>query len=665
MDCINVPYWAVSLFPFIDYFSAHLPAGGLFESQVLPPGWWLWNQLSGADGRMRKQQLLEDMQGIQSLLLEENKRKDNKLKILRGEVFTVVFEKTEENGKYRWSHLRRVMSNCLKVTVGFDHAFNLVANMGGMGGSQDAYGLEKLVAEELGKQVHGYMTRIGFDLLSFAASTLVHIYTLCGNIEKTRHVFNEMLRPDLVPWTSLIIGYVQNAQADEALQFSGLLFKSRTQPDHITFVGVPSICTHVDLASVSPCTETSQISRGVEHAGATEVIFSEVENENPKEADWFPAPERQERIAQLQAKLFHAAAPPSLAVQMDGSYILGEVDALEWVYHEREVYPIWLCPHRLYKLPVETMIYPEPGFELPRKQGLAYYPIDTARRRMMMISGEAVKYKSSFDAFSQILKNEGARSLFKGAGCVLSEVEFSLIPTSAHAWLSKAPSKALVDFPDPSTHMIKEFPRMPTPSDPDIQITNLFQRAKPLDMRSPRSFSLKHYPSEALKHNGSLYAQIRHLKVMANADTPDDDLTARNNGAQGVGLCRTEHMFFASDERMKGELWISLFMNGKVIFKTGKWRRRKPQEQFFDVPAEEDPEVHLGQLKRCCGEWRATAPGHLQRLLKLFHVPWQRKLYLRLRIYERVSKGISEILELAFCKIFQIRAHLEYSHKPK
>ena len=35
---------------------------------------------------------------------------------------------------------------------------------------------------------------------------------------------------------------------------------------------------------------------------------------------------------------------------------------------------------------------------------------------MMMTSGEAVKYKSSFDAFSQILKNEGPKSLFKGAG---------------------------------------------------------------------------------------------------------------------------------------------------------------------------------------------------------------------------------------------------------
>jgi solute carrier family 25 (adenine nucleotide translocator) protein 4/5/6/31 len=48
--------------------------------------------------------------------------------------------------------------------------------------------------------------------------------------------------------------------------------------------------------------------------------------------------------------------------------------------------------------------------------GLASYPIDTVRRRMMMTSGEAVKYKSSFDAFQQIVKNEGTKSLFKGAG---------------------------------------------------------------------------------------------------------------------------------------------------------------------------------------------------------------------------------------------------------
>ncbi|KAL6958256.1 ADP/ATP carrier protein [Sarracenia purpurea var. burkii] len=56
------------------------------------------------------------------------------------------------------------------------------------------------------------------------------------------------------------------------------------------------------------------------------------------------------------------------------------------------------------------------GWVITNGAGLASYPIDTVRRRMMMTSGEAVKYSSSLDAFSQILKNEGPKSLFKGAG---------------------------------------------------------------------------------------------------------------------------------------------------------------------------------------------------------------------------------------------------------
>ncbi|MBL6936276.1 MAG: pyruvate, phosphate dikinase [Alphaproteobacteria bacterium] len=37
---------------------------------------------------------------------------------------------------------------------------------------------------------------------------------------------------------------------------------------------------------------------------------------------------------------------------------------------------------------------------------------------------------------------------------------------------------------------------------------------------------------------------IRTLKVRTNADTPEDAATARKFGAEGIGLCRTEHMFF-------------------------------------------------------------------------------------------------------------------------
>ncbi len=41
--------------------------------------------------------------------------------------------------------------------------------------------------------------------------------------------------------------------------------------------------------------------------------------------------------------------------------------------------------------------------------------------------------------------------------------------------------------------------------------------------------------------------EIKKLGVRANADTPHDARVARNFGAKGIGLCRTEHMFFAED----------------------------------------------------------------------------------------------------------------------
>ena len=73
------------------------------------------------------------------------------------------------------------------------------------------------------------------------------------------------------------------------------------------------------------------------------------------------------------------------------------------------------------------------GWAVTTGAGIASYPLDTIRRRMMMTSGEvrvmnfrcvssplinlqAVKYKGSLDAARQIFAAEGVRSFFKGAG---------------------------------------------------------------------------------------------------------------------------------------------------------------------------------------------------------------------------------------------------------
>jgi len=56
------------------------------------------------------------------------------------------------------------------------------------------------------------------------------------------------------------------------------------------------------------------------------------------------------------------------------------------------------------------------GYVVTISAGLVSYPIDTIRRRMMMTSGEAVKYKGSMDCAVKVVKSEGFMSLMKGAG---------------------------------------------------------------------------------------------------------------------------------------------------------------------------------------------------------------------------------------------------------
>jgi pyruvate,orthophosphate dikinase len=59
--------------------------------------------------------------------------------------------------------------------------------------------------------------------------------------------------------------------------------------------------------------------------------------------------------------------------------------------------------------------------------------------------------------------------------------------------------------------------------------------------------------------------EIRKLGVRTNADTPEDARKAREFGAEGIGLCRTEHMFMAEDRVPK--------MRAMIMAETGDQRR--------------------------------------------------------------------------------------------
>ncbi|WP_380053206.1 pyruvate, phosphate dikinase [Falsihalocynthiibacter sp. SS001] len=67
---------------------------------------------------------------------------------------------------------------------------------------------------------------------------------------------------------------------------------------------------------------------------------------------------------------------------------------------------------------------------------------------------------------------------------------------------------------------------------------------------------------------------VRDIDVRANADTPSDALTARRFAAQGIGLCRTEHMFFEDDR---------LTVMREMIFADGAEDRRTALDRLMPM----------------------------------------------------------------------------------
>ncbi|MFO0789141.1 MAG: pyruvate, phosphate dikinase [Pirellulales bacterium] len=82
--------------------------------------------------------------------------------------------------------------------------------------------------------------------------------------------------------------------------------------------------------------------------------------------------------------------------------------------------------------------------------------------------------------------------------------------------------------------------------------------------------------------------KYRSMKVRTNADTPDDAKRAREFGAQGIGLCRTEHMFFEG-ERIKSMR--------KMILATNEKERRAALKELLPVQRKD----FLGIFKAMAG----------------------------------------------------------------
>ena len=94
-----------------------------------------------------------------------------------------------------------------------------------------------------------------------------------------------------------------------------------------------------------------------------------------------------------------------------------------------------------------------------------------------------------------------------------------------------------------------------------------------LDLVSPK-------PSKAYEQLMRWVDETRKIKVRTNADTPEDAKIARSLGAEGIGLCRTEHMFFTDPKTGKNDPKRQLAIR-EMILATNQADREKALKKLL------------------------------------------------------------------------------------
>lgn len=111
-----------------------------------------------------------------------------------------------------------------------------------------------LASLDHGKQLHATAIRLEEVSSVSVGNALITMYSKSGCIKDARKVFNQICTErDTLTWTSMIMALAQHGLGNEAIELFEDMLKFNLKPDHITYVGVLSACTHVGLVEQGKC----------------------------------------------------------------------------------------------------------------------------------------------------------------------------------------------------------------------------------------------------------------------------------------------------------------------------------------------------------------------------------------------------------------------------
>ncbi|KAK4279095.1 hypothetical protein QN277_016850 [Acacia crassicarpa] len=137
-----------------------------------------------------------------------------------------------------------------------DKAMDLVWFMMQRGQRLDSFTLATVLSActsvatlERGMEVHACAIRAYLEFDIVVGSALVDMYAKCGKIDYASRFFELMPLRNIYTWNSMISGYARHGLGEKALKFFSRMKEHGQSPDHVTFVGVLSACSHVGLVN--------------------------------------------------------------------------------------------------------------------------------------------------------------------------------------------------------------------------------------------------------------------------------------------------------------------------------------------------------------------------------------------------------------------------------